>query len=52
MEVLGFRNGSIFGPMYASGSVGRIGVGEVLDSVRERGRLQCEAEEAETAKKG
>ena len=54
MEFLVLRNGSIFGSMYASGPVGRMGVEEVLNSVRnrERGRLQREAEEAEAAKKG
>lgn len=54
MEFLLLRNGSVFGSMYASGPVGRMGVEEVLNSIRsrERRRLEREAEEAEAAKKG
>jgi peroxiredoxin len=49
MEFLLLRNGSVFGSMYASGPVGRMGVEEVLNSIksRERRRLEAEAQEAE-----
>lgn len=45
MEFLVLRGGTIFGSMYASGPVGRMGVEEVLNSVngRERRRLEQEA---------
>ena len=48
MEFLVLRNGSIFGSIYASGPVGRMGVDEVLNSIRnrERRRLEQEAEKA------
>ncbi len=48
MEFMVLRNGTIFGSMYASGPVGRMGVEEVLNSIRgrERRRLEAEAEKA------
>ena len=36
MELIVLRGGTVFGSMYASGPVGRIGVEEVLDAVRSR----------------
>lgn len=53
MEFLVLRNGTIFGSMYASGPVGRMGVDEVLNSMRgrERRRLEAEAEKAGEAKR-
>ena len=52
MEFMVLRNGTIFGSMYASGPVGRMGVEEVLNSIRgrERRRLEAEAEKAGEAK--
>ena len=52
MEFMVLRNGTIFGSMYASGPVGRMGVEEVLNSIksRERRRLESEAEKAGEAK--
>lgn len=52
MEFMILRNGTIFGSMYASGPVGRMGVEEVLNSIksRERRRLEAEAEKAGEAK--
>ena len=52
MEFMLLRDGTVFGSMYASGPVGRMGVEEVLNSIksRERRRLEREAEQAEAAK--
>lgn len=44
MEFLVLRNGTIFGSMYASGPVGRMGVDEVLNSIRARERRRLEQE--------
>lgn len=51
MELLVLRGGTVFGSMYASGPVGRMGVEEVLNSVRgrERRRLEQEAAQAGTS---
>jgi len=48
MEFIVLRNGTIFGSMYASGPVGRMGVEEVLNSIksREHRRLESEADKA------
>jgi hypothetical protein len=48
MEFLVLRNGTIFGSMYASGPVGRMGVEEVLNSIksREHRRLESEGDKA------
>ena len=40
MEFLILRGGTIFGSMYASGSIGRMHVDEVLISIRRRERLR------------
>jgi peroxiredoxin len=49
MELLVLRGGTIFGAMYASGPVGRMGVDEVLNSVRGRERRRLEQEAARPA---
>jgi hypothetical protein len=52
MEFMLLRNGTIFGSMYASGPVGRMGADEVINSIkgRERRRLEAEAQAAEGEK--
>ena len=46
MELIVLRGGTVFGSMYASGPVGRIGVEEVLDAVQSReGRRLGQAQE-------
>jgi peroxiredoxin len=52
MEFMLLRDGTVFGSMYASGPVGRMGADEVINSIkiRERRRLEREAEAAEAAK--
>lgn len=55
MEFMLLRDGTVFGSMYASGPVGRMGADEVINSIksRERRRLEREAEataEAENPK--
>ena len=42
MELLVLRGGTIFGAMYASGPIGRMGVDEVLNAVRGRDRRRLE----------
>ena len=51
MELLVLRGGTIFGSLYGSGPVGRMGVDEVLNSVhgREKRRMEQERAHAETA---
>ena len=46
MELLVLRGGTIFGSIYASGPVGRMGVDEVLNSVRGRERRRLEGASA------
>ena len=43
MEFLILRGGTIFGSLYASGPVGRMGVDEVLYSIRVRERRRLES---------
>jgi peroxiredoxin len=52
MELMLLRDGTVFGSMYASGPVGRMGADEVINSIktRERRRLEREAEAAEAKK--
>ena len=47
MEFLVLRGGTVFGSIYASGPVGRMGVEEVLNSVRNRERRRLEQEAAQ-----
>jgi peroxiredoxin len=49
MELLVLRGGTIFGAMYATGPVGRMGVDEVLNSVRSRERRRREQQDATPA---
>ena len=50
MEFLVLRGGTLFGSMYATGPIGRMGVDEVLASVRGRERRRMEQEQvAKTA---
>src|SRR5205814_1387031 len=44
MEFLVLRGGTLFGSMYGSGPVGRMGVDEVLNSVRGREKRRMEQE--------
>ena len=46
MEFLVLRGGTLFGSIYASGPVGRMGVDEVLFSVRGRERRRLEQPQA------
>ena len=54
MEFLLLRGGTTFGSMYASGPVGRMGVEQVLVSVRgrERRRLEQESSAGQTTANG
>ena len=49
MELLVAQDGIIFGSMYTSGSVGRMGVEEVLDSLRRREGRRIDLESAQVA---
>lgn len=46
MEFLVLRGGTIFGSMYASGPIGRMGVDEVINGVKSRERRRLEQEAA------
>src|SRR5581483_1033621 len=48
MEFLTTQDGTIFGSIYTSGAVGRMGVDEVLDSLKRREARRAETEGAPT----
>ena len=45
MEFLVLRGGTVFGSMYASGPVGRMGVDEVIEAIKGRERRRIRADD-------